>query len=290
MLCSTLPSQNSDRQTDRQGRGEADSQLNCFFSHFWYSSRSPQGAFALLVLLAQDHRIFSQTNLSLANSLLVSNQNNKDAQNSQSQQLGINLIQQAINNGKTATVYSPVNTLNWQNLATIYRDLINVGQGADKLAIENMQKATILDSANPQEYLSLGGIYYQLGQYENAIKQFQIAVNYKPDFPNAYYNLGHAYEANGNLDKALENYKEVRNLVANDKNNISKINMEIDTLTKKIEKGETTQKPIPSVTPTGNQQELNVNKSNTQLPKQPSPIKLPAPTGTNKTPTPTEKP
>ncbi len=230
------------------------------------------------------YRIFSQTNLSIANSLLALNASHQSS-NSQNQSTALNLIQQSINVARTATTLSPMDTLNWQNLASVYRSLINFGQNADQFAIATTQQAIVLDSANPQEYLTLGGIYYQLGQYDNAIRQFQIAVNLKPDYPNAYYNLGHAYEAKGDLQNALSNYQAVRTLIQSDKTNLAKINSEIDALNSKINsntsQSQTNTKPTTEVTPSATPQQLNLNQSTTQLPKQTNQIKLPPPTATN---------
>lgn len=230
------------------------------------------------------YRIFSQTNLSIANSLLALNASKGSTKNSQAQSTALNLIQQSINVARTATTLSPINTLNWQNLASIYRSLINFGQNADQFAIASTQQSIILDSSNPQEYIALGGIYYQIGQYDNAIREFQYAVNLKPDYPNAYYNLGHAYESKGDLQNALTNYETVRNLVGNDKNNLDKINSEIASLSKKITTTSGTEKnPTKNTiqtTPSGSQEQLNLNQSSTQLPKQPIQVKLPPPTAT----------
>lgn len=242
------------------------------------------------------YRIFSQTNLSIANSLLALNANKQQtAQNNQSQQTALNLIQQSITVGRTATSLSPINTLNWQNLASIYRSLINFGQNADQFAIATTQQAIVLDSANPQEYLALGGLYYQVGQYDNAIRQFQVAVNLKPDYPNAYYNLGHAYEAKNDYQNALANYQTVRNLVANDKTNLDKITVEIDAVSKKANAGagttDATTTPQPkAVTPVPSQEPLNINQPTTELPQQSAPVKLPAPTTVTKKPTVTPTP
>lgn len=65
---------------------------------------------------------------------------------------------------------------------------------AERFAILTNQQAISIDPNNPQQYLNLGSIYYQLGQWDNAVHQFQIAITLKNDLSNAYYNLGHALE------------------------------------------------------------------------------------------------
>jgi tetratricopeptide (TPR) repeat protein len=211
-------------------------------------------------------RLFSQTNLTLANSLAASVPQGASP-SAQTQQTIYTLVQQSINAGRQATAISPQNTLNWQNLAAIYRSLIGFGQNADSFAILAQQQAVQLDPANPQEYISLGGIYYQLGQWDQAQQQFQIAVNLKSDYPNAYYNLGHTLIQKGDLKGALAEFENVRSLVKNDPANLSKINSEIDQL----------QNQINGTAAQAGESTLSTNPSATNLPKQNPPVKIPAP-------------
>ncbi|OGH23338.1 MAG: hypothetical protein A2958_00220 [Candidatus Levybacteria bacterium RIFCSPLOWO2_01_FULL_38_13] len=218
------------------------------------------------------YRIFSQTNLALANSL-ASTQPAGTTPSAQIQQTISTLIQQSINAGRTAVTYSPQTMLNWQNLASIYRSLIGFGQNADQFAILANQQAITLDSNNPQEYINLGGIYYQLGQWDNAIRQFQIAAALKPDLANAYYNLGHALQEKGSLNEAMTQYQTVQGLVAQDKTNLDKINKEIEDLGKIIESGGTAGGPNPATAGP-----LTVSTPEAQLPPQNPPVKIPPPT------------
>lgn len=222
------------------------------------------------------YRIFSQTNMALANALSVSFP--KNAKPSDQQQATLyQLIQQSINTGKQATTLSPLTVANWQNLSSIYRALIGFGQNSENFAVLAAQQSETLDPTNPQEYVALGGIYYQLGQYDNAIRQFQLAATMKSDFANAYYNLAHAYEQKGDLQNALVAYQAVQSLVANDKANSEKVAADIKAVQDKIGsaaptqgKQATTNKPAP----TAQQQELNLPSQSTQLPAQPTQIPL----------------
>src|SRR3990167_1400616 len=186
------------------------------------------------------HRIFSQINLTLANNLAQSAPQGQtpsaDVQNTILQ-----LIQQSINSGRNATTVSPQTSVNWQNLSSIYRSLIGFGQNADSFALFTNQQAIALDPNNPQQYINYGGIFYQLGQWDNAIRQFQIAVSLKPNYANAYYNLGHALEQKGDLEQALAAYQRVKSLVGRDKKSVEQIDKEIKTLQDKIASGTTNQ-------------------------------------------------
>lgn len=217
------------------------------------------------------YRIFSQTNLALANSL-AAQQPAGSSPSAQTQQTIFTLIQQSINAGRAAVTYAPQTMLNWQNLASIYRSLIGFGQNADNFSILANQQAITLDPNNPQGYINLGGVYYQLGQWDNAIRQFQIAAALKPDLANAYYNLGHALQEKGNLADAMSQYETVGRLVANDKPNLDKISKEIEDLKKRIAGVPTATGPTPS-----SEQPLGISSPQSQLPPQDPPVKIPAP-------------
>jgi len=230
------------------------------------------------------YRGFSQVNLALANSL--ANQMRSTTPTQQDQQNLLTLIQQSIAAGKNATIVSPQTSFNWSNLSSIYRNLIGFGENADKFAILTGEQAIALDPKNPLQYIDLGGIYYQLGLYDDAIRQFQIAINLKQDYANAYYNLGHALEMKGNLNEALAAYQIVKNLVAGDAANAQKIDAEINALQAKIA-GQATPTPEPIVTaaPVGEaeatteeNQPLNVNKPENQLPERRPRVSIPGPT------------
>ena len=225
------------------------------------------------------HRIFSQINLSLANNL-ASSVPQGSSPSAQTQNTIYQLIQQSINSGRNATTISPQTSANWQNLSSIYRGLIGFGQNADSFAILANQRAVTLDPNNPQQYINYGGIFYQLGQWDNAIRQFQIAVSLKPDFANAYYNLGHALEQKGDLEQALASYQRVKSLVANNKASVEQIDKEIKALQDKIGTAATSQQGQAQVSQ--NQPPIGLNQPSTQLPAQENPVKIPGPTATPK--------
>lgn len=226
------------------------------------------------------YRIYSQTNLALANSLLTSLP--KDSSPSaQTQTTVYTLIQQSIESARRATTLGPASSINWQNLSSIYRSLIGVGRNAENFAIFTAQQAVLLDPNNPQLYISLGGLYYQFRQWDNAQRQFQIAVSLKPDFANAYYNLGHALEGKGNLQEALAQYQTVKSLIANadDKQNLKKITAEIEGLEKKIgtaSNAASRSASLPRVT-TKEQPPLEISTPSATLPGRQPKVDLPQP-------------
>ena len=229
------------------------------------------------------HRIFSQVNLALANSVASGIQPGSSP-SAQVQQNIVALLQQSINSGRNAVVLSPRTSLNWQNLGIVYRSLINVGQNADQFALASINQAIALDPYNPNLYILAGGVYYQLQQWDQAANQFQVAINLKRDFANAYYNLGHAYESKGDFENALTAYQVVKQLSQDNQENIVKIDAEIKTLEDKI--GSQAQNTGNQVAPETEQGPLGISESTTDIPEQDPPIKISPPPGGNTTPTP----
>ncbi len=220
------------------------------------------------------YQIFSQVNIALANSLANSMPKNSSP-SAQTQQTVIALLQQSINSGRTATTLSPLNYANWENLSQIYRNLINVGQNADQFSIASIQQAIALNPYSPILYVELGGIYLQLGQYDLAVNQYQVAANLKPDYANAYYNLGHALEAKGDLKGALAQYQIVKELVKYNKENTDKISVEIDGIKAKIGEQEAGQAQVPASD--SKQTPLEISTPSANLPPQKPPVKIPGP-------------
>ena len=220
------------------------------------------------------YRVHSQTNLALADSL-ASQIKQGETPNQQTQQNIINLIQQSINSARTATAISPLNFVNWQNLSNIYRSLLGFGQNADQFAIATQQQAIILNPNNPLQYLTLGGIYYQLERWDEAQNQFQIAIRLKPDLPNSHYNLGHVLEKKGDIQAALEQYEIVKRFVANDPSSLKQITDEINVLASKER-----EEPVGKEAPTKKQAPLplEIDQPSSSLPTQEPPVEIPPPT------------
>jgi Flp pilus assembly protein TadD len=223
------------------------------------------------------YRIASQTDLALANSLASS----VPAGSSPSAQLSQNitqLIQESIATGRTATEIAPLTAVNWQNLSSVYRGLIGFGQNAEQFAIATQQQAIALNPNDPQGYINLGGIYYQLQAWDNAQSAFQTAVQLKPDYANAYYNLGHALEQKGDNQNALTAYQTVKTLIVNDREAVKKIDQEIKAVETKIGKAQAEANAAPEqAAQAGTQEPVAVNQPETQLPAQKNPVKIPSP-------------
>ncbi|MBU1071516.1 tetratricopeptide repeat protein [Patescibacteria group bacterium] len=231
---------------------------------------------------------FSQTSLALANSL-AQNENLSD----QDKQDLTQLVEQAIREAKNATQLDPANVTVWENLAGIYRQIINFAEGASDWTIAAYSQAINLDPTNPALRLDLGGVLLTLKDYDGAISLFQQAVDRKSDWPNAHYNLAAAHNANKNYAKALAEMRIVVQLLDPNTDDYQKAQDELTELEKLVPAAQVSpgvgpdspgvaeaEKDIQLVTPT-------------PLPSPAEPINLPedsAPEIPSPTPTPTEQP
>lgn len=186
---------------------------------------------------------YSQTNLALANAIASKSDVTEQDRNNIA-----TLIQQSIREAKAGVTLDPSNSLYWQNLANIYRQLINLAEESDKWAIASYNRAIELDPLNPQLRLDLGGVYYALGNYDQAINTFSQAVAAKPDWANAHYNLAASYKQKKDYQNALSSLNNVLRLLNNESADTQKVQDEI----KELEKLLKDQKPTtPSTNQTG---------------------------------------
>ncbi len=231
------------------------------------------------------YRIFSQINLALANSIATGIPEGTSPSNSVQQTIS-QLLQQSVANARTAVALAPMTSLNWQNLSQVYRSLIGVGQGADQFSVATLNQAIALDPNNPVLRVELGGIYYQLEQYDAAQNQFQIAVNLKPDFANAYYNLGKALESKKDLQGAVVAYQAAASLLPADSEDKKRLEADMEVILQQIGTEVT---PGAQPVPEGDTQ----NQPGLTTPATPAPTSTqqirisPAPTGVIASPTPT---
>lgn len=151
---------------------------------------------------------YSQVNLAIAQNVATKKDLTDNDKSAISQ-----LIQVAIQEGKATVALNPTRSDTWSLLAGIYRSIMPFAQGGDEFAIQTYRQAIALDPVNPNLRISLGGIYYALGRYDEAIESFKLAVLTKPDLANAHYNLSAAYKGKKDIDKAIEEMKVVLTLV-----------------------------------------------------------------------------
>ena len=84
-------------------------------------------------------------------------------------------------------------------------------------AIVELERVLDGEPDNYDAFYDLGHVYFELGDYETAIDNFENVLSYE-DNQNSevlYYALAQAYEANNQIDKAISNY--LKAIAVNDK-------------------------------------------------------------------------
>lgn len=168
------------------------------------------------------------------------------------------LIQQGISEAKATTTLNPSRILNWENLATIYKNVIPFAEGANQFAIQSYNQAIFLEPVNPNLRIDLGGIYYSAKEYDTAIRIFELAVVAKPDLANARYNLAIAYRENQQLQKAKSELELTLSLLEEGSNDYQLVKTDLENLESQKEPSpilEETLEEIEEITPPQEPQE-----------------------------------
>jgi len=157
--------------------------------------------------LVDSYRVdMAQTNFSLANIIAIQKGPTKDnpqgSLTDKDKQTIQTLLSQAINEGRASVILSPRSSRNWEILASVYKNITGVANNALTFALDAYGKAIQLDPMNPALRLAVGEIYYSIKNYDLAIRFFTDAVNLKPDYTNAYYDLAIAYREKGDFNDA----------------------------------------------------------------------------------------
>ena len=85
-------------------------------------------------------------------------------------------------------------------------------------AMKQYQIAIDLDPYYVQAHNNLGVFYIKQGSLDQAIEQYEIAIRVDPSFAQAHNNLGEAYQTKGFLDRAIEQYMIALGLNSDDYN------------------------------------------------------------------------
>jgi Tfp pilus assembly protein PilF len=171
------------------------------------------------------------------------------------------------------------NTLYWQNLASIYRQLIGVVDGAPDWSYQSYQQALAFDPTNPMLSLDMGGLLFSAGKYSDAERAFETVAMNKSDYANGWYNWAYAAKQQGKLDVAVQRLAQAVALVPIDSGDYDKASKELDVWKKEyndaVKKQQAQQQQqkapetlnAPALLPTGTKEEkVNVPAADLQPP------------------------
>lgn len=164
------------------------------------------------------------------------------------------LTQQAVNDARTATAINGLNAQNWGLLASVAQNLIGSVQGADQITLDAYNKQIMLDPNNPMAKLSAGSLMMSAGQLDQAQNLFVQAVNLKPDWNSAHYNLAVVLAQSKKYKDSATEMQRVLDLTPKDSEDYKKVAKELEQIKALIPPESTpsagAKNPIPSVKPT----------------------------------------
>ena len=85
-------------------------------------------------------------------------------------------------------------------------------EGQYDQAISDYNKALEINPRNANAYSNRGNVYYHKGQYDQAISDYNKALEINPRFAKAYSNRASAYKSIGQYDKAWEDVDKAQDL------------------------------------------------------------------------------
>ena len=89
------------------------------------------------------------------------------------------------------------------NRATIRRE-----GGDHKGALDDCDKAVLLNPKNPAAYCNRGVIHEKMGMFSDAIKSYDVAISLNRKYASAYYNRGSLLGIVGRYGKAIDDFNE----------------------------------------------------------------------------------
>ncbi len=146
----------------------------------------------------------------------------------QNMQAAAEAMSSGVNAGKTATDLDPKTVANWMVRGFIYQGLIGSLKGAEDTALQfGYNPALELEPKNPFIATSIGRIYLQKSillanqkqtdeakvSLDKAEEYLNKALNMKPDFAPANFNLATVYQLKGNADEAVKKLEQTQALL-----------------------------------------------------------------------------
>ncbi|HSW89959.1 MAG TPA: hypothetical protein VLH19_03755 [Patescibacteria group bacterium] len=216
------------------------------------------------------HRSFALTNLSIAQSIA---QAKGDKVSDADKQTVLTLVQQAINEAKTASSLDPNTTANWETLSSIYSSLVGSVQQADQWSVAAYIQAIQTAPSDPNIRFNLGSLYRQLQNNEQAKQMFLQTAQLKPDFANAYYNLADIAKSENNEVQQFAYLQQTLSVLKSDQPDYQKVKDQLGAVQKDLEAKQAAENAKTAKTTTG---KTSAVPSPTPLP---GPLNLPNDSG-----------
>lgn len=131
------------------------------------------------------------------------------------------LVQLSASSAQRAVILNPFDPANWSIKGYVYQSLIPLFIGFDEEAIKAYEEAIRIDKFNPyyptQEGIIMLAVASQLSaeqkkdkeaKFEDAEIKFKKALELKPDYAAALFQLSVLYQAQGKTDEAIEQLKK----------------------------------------------------------------------------------
>jgi len=177
--------------------------------------------------------VYSQTNLALAQNILsVEKVSDTDKEKAST------LVQQAVREAKSSVSLEENNSIYWSNLASIYRSLIGIVDGAADWSLQAYQQTIVLNPVDPITSLNMGGLYYAAEQYDSAERSFEESVKVKQDYANAWYNWAYAAKKLNKLDVAVSRLEKSLTLVDSNSTDYETANKELQGWKEELSKAQ----------------------------------------------------
>jgi len=128
-------------------------------------------------------------------------------------------VDQAVNGVTLATVYNPINYLNFQALGSVYQSLAAIGvKETYEKALAAFVEASRLNPLNPRLKLSLAAVLLAQDKTKEAKKYASEALALKGDYVDALITLSQIAKSEGNNAEALSYAQTALSLYPNDEN------------------------------------------------------------------------
>ena len=171
-------------------------------------------------------RTYANTNLIIAQTL---SQKGEDELTDEDRQTMAELLQQSIREARNSATLDSAQTENWETIATIYSQLLDV-EGAADWANAALVQAIQTDPVAPGLRLGLAGLYRQLEQPIQAQRLIEQAIELKPDWANSYFNYGDILEVQEQPLLAYQAYQQTLQLLPAESEDRAVVQEKLDAL------------------------------------------------------------